>query len=134
MNYYGSKDLADSFRTVRKNTIVIAEDIPEAQYGYRAAPETRSVAELLVHIAVAPSLQERIQGTEKRTTLEGFDFIHLVPEGDRVFATYEAHAAGGRRFRNTEILTLRDGQVVEVEVYFGWSIPHQAKPGGFVSG
>ncbi len=80
MNYYGSKDLADSFRTVRKNTIVIAEDIPEAQYGYRAAPETRSVAELLVHIAVAPSLQERIQGTEKRTTLEGFDLMGLITQ------------------------------------------------------
>ena len=80
MNYYESKDLADSFRTVRKNTIVIAEDIPEAQYVYRAAPETRSVAELLVHIAVAPSVQERIQGTEKRTTLEGFDFMGLITQ------------------------------------------------------
>src|SRR5258708_27516125 len=80
MNYYGSKDLADSFRTVRKNTIVIAEDIPEAQYGPRAAPETRSVAELLVHIAVAPGLQERIQGAEKRTTLEGFDFMGLITQ------------------------------------------------------
>jgi len=64
--------------------------------------------------------------------LEGFEFVHLVPEGERVFVTYEARATGGRRFRNTEILTLRSGQVVEVEVYFGWSIPHEAKPGGFV--
>jgi ketosteroid isomerase-like protein len=64
--------------------------------------------------------------------LDGFNFIHLVPDGDRVFATYEARAVGGRHFRNTEILTLRDGQVVEVEVYFGWSIPHKAKPGGFL--
>jgi ketosteroid isomerase-like protein len=64
--------------------------------------------------------------------LEGFDLIHLVPDGDRVFATYEARASGGRRFRNTELFTLRGGQVVEVEVYFGWSIPHEAKPGGFI--
>lgn len=64
--------------------------------------------------------------------LEAFDFIHLVADGDRVFATYEARAVGGRRFRNTELFTLRGGQVVEVEVYFGWSIPHKAKPGGFV--
>jgi len=41
-------------------------------------------------------------------------------------------AVGGRRFRNTELLTLRDGQVVEVEVYFGWSLPHKAKAGGFI--
>jgi ketosteroid isomerase-like protein len=64
--------------------------------------------------------------------IEGFEFVYLVPDGDRVFVTYEARAVGGRRFRNTEILTLRGGQVVEVEVYFGWSIPHKAKPGGFV--
>ena len=63
---------------------------------------------------------------------EGFDFIHLVTAGDRVFATYEAHVAGGGRFRNTEVLTLRGGRIVDVEVYFGWSIPHPARPGGFV--
>jgi ketosteroid isomerase-like protein len=64
--------------------------------------------------------------------IEGFDFIHLVPADDRVFVTYEAGTASGRRFRNTEIMTLRDGRVIDVEVYFGWSLPHEAKPGGFV--
>lgn len=44
MTYYGAKELADSFRTVRKNTIQVAQDIPEGHYGYRATPETRSVA------------------------------------------------------------------------------------------
>jgi len=64
--------------------------------------------------------------------LEAFNFIYLVPNGDRVFVTYEACAVDGRRFRNTEILTFRSGQIVDVEVYFGWSIPHEAKTGGFV--
>jgi len=74
MNFYGAKELAESFRTVRKNTVTIAEEIPETQYGYRAAPDTRSVSELLLHIALSPMLSERIHATEKRTTLEGFDF------------------------------------------------------------
>jgi hypothetical protein len=30
MTYYTAKDLADSFRTVRKNTIIVAEEIPES--------------------------------------------------------------------------------------------------------
>jgi ketosteroid isomerase-like protein len=64
--------------------------------------------------------------------LEHFEFIHLVPHGERVFATYEARTKEGRRFRNTEILTVRGRQIVEVEVYFGWSLPHPAQPGGFV--
>jgi hypothetical protein len=29
-------------------------------------------------------------------------------------------------------VTVRNGQIVEVEVYFNWSIPHQAKPGSFM--
>jgi hypothetical protein len=60
MIYYGSKEIAESFRTVRKNTIAIAEDIPEQHYGFRAAPETRTVAQTLVHIAVVPRLAEQI--------------------------------------------------------------------------
>lgn len=43
MVLYGPKQLADSMRTVRKNTIVIAEDIPEKEYSYRPTPESRSV-------------------------------------------------------------------------------------------
>ena len=41
MNLYTPKQLADSMRVVRKNTILIAEDIPEAQYDYRPAPDCR---------------------------------------------------------------------------------------------
>ena len=65
-------------------------------------------------------------------SIEGFDFIHMVPAGNRVFITYEGRNKGGDRFRNTEILTFRDGLIIDVEVYFGWSVPHRAKPGGFV--
>lgn len=64
--------------------------------------------------------------------IDRFDFIHLVTDADRVFATYEGRNTDGRRFRNTEILTIRDQQIVDVEVYFGWSVPHRAPQGGFV--
>jgi ketosteroid isomerase-like protein len=64
---------------------------------------------------------------------QGFDFIHLVTDADRVFVTYEGRNTNGRRFRNTEILTIRDQQIVDVEVYFGWSLPHKAPQGGFLN-
>jgi hypothetical protein len=35
-------------------------------------------------------------------------------------------------FRNTEIVTVGDGKIAEVEVYFGWSLPYEAPAGGFV--
>ena len=78
MNYYGAKDLADGFRTVRKNTLVIANEIGEDKYGFRPAPDSRTVAQLLVHIALASKVQEQIQGAERRTTLEGFDFMGFM--------------------------------------------------------
>jgi uncharacterized damage-inducible protein DinB len=78
MTYYGPKELAAAFRTVRNNTIRIAEEIPEEQYGYRVAPECRSVAETLVHIALVPRVQQQIHITERRTTLVGFDFFGFM--------------------------------------------------------
>ena len=65
--------------------------------------------------------------------IAGFDFIHVVTDADRVFVTYEGRNTDGRRFRNTEILTIRDQHIVDVEVYFGWSLPHKAPQGGFVN-
>ncbi len=64
--------------------------------------------------------------------LEGFEFIHLLEASGRVFATYVGRNADGHRFQNTEILTIGGGQITDVEVYFGWSIPHQAAEGRFV--
>lgn len=75
MNYYGAKELAASFRTVRKNTMTIAEEIGEQHYGFRATPETRTIAQTLVHITLAGKLQEHIHGSEKLRTLDGFDFF-----------------------------------------------------------
>jgi hypothetical protein len=78
MNYYGAKELADSLRTVRKNTLIISEEIPVEHYGFRAAPETRTIAQLLTHIAVAQRMPEQIHSIERRTTLEGFDFPEFM--------------------------------------------------------
>ena len=78
MNYYGAKELAESFRTVRKNTLTIAQDIPEEKYSFRPAPETRSVGELLAHISLSYSFQHQIHGQERRTSMAGFDFPTLM--------------------------------------------------------
>ena len=78
MTVYGAKQLADSFRTVRKNTITIAQELPEDKYGFRPAPETRSAGELLAHIALGPSFQYRIHAEERRSSFDGFDFPSLM--------------------------------------------------------
>jgi ketosteroid isomerase-like protein len=63
--------------------------------------------------------------------IDGVDFINVVSDGPRVFVTYEGRA-NGKAFRNTEIMTISGTQIVDVEVYFGWSIPHEAPAGGYV--
>ena len=79
MTYYGARELAESFRTVRKNTVSIAEDIPEEKYSFKAASDVRSVEKQLTHIALSTRFQYLIHG-EKRTTMEGLDFPALFQE------------------------------------------------------
>src|SRR5438477_4566385 len=70
--------MADSFRTVRKNTITIAQEIPEDKYNFRPAPDTRSVAELLAHMSLSYSFQYQLHAEERRSNLQGFDFHGLM--------------------------------------------------------
>ena len=57
--------------------------------------------------------------------ITGFDPIYEVEDGNRVFVVYEGHAKDGKTFRNCEVHTVRDGMLVETEVYFGWNLPHK---------
>ncbi|HUE88217.1 MAG TPA: DinB family protein [Vicinamibacterales bacterium] len=74
MDFYGGKDMAASFRTVRRNTIQIASDIPEDHYGFRATPETRSVAEELAHVAAATLWVVQAHEVDKTTFITYDDF------------------------------------------------------------
>ena len=78
MTYYGAKELAASYRTVRANTIKIAEEIPEDKYGYSPAPGVRTVGQTLAHIALGHRFAEAVNRKEKRTNMEGFDFMGFV--------------------------------------------------------
>jgi uncharacterized damage-inducible protein DinB len=78
MNYYGAKELAASFRTVRKNTLTIAEEIAESDYGFHVVPDCRSVGQTLVHIARVCELQEEVHGKLHLNALEGFDFMSFI--------------------------------------------------------
>lgn len=62
MTYYGGKELAAAFRTVRGNTLKIAEEIPENKYDFKPAPDCRSIGQTLVHIAIGPGFQHHIHG------------------------------------------------------------------------
>jgi ketosteroid isomerase-like protein len=58
-----------------------------------------------------------------------FEILRIGEIGGEVLVTYEGKRTGGKRFRNTEILTIRDGKISAVEVYFGWNVPHDVPLG-----
>src|SRR5947207_1581549 len=74
---YGGTELAASFRTVRGNTVTIAEEIPENKYDFKPASDLRTVAELLAHIAMSPSIALTIQ-RHKVADFKTLNFMELV--------------------------------------------------------
>lgn len=61
--------------------------------------------------------------------IQSFDLVHMATSGEVVFVTYEGVGRYGKRFRNTEVHTVRDGLLRRVEVYFGWNVPHPVPKG-----
>ena len=77
MTYYGGKELGASFRTVRANTIQVADEIPESKYDFRAAPDCRSIGRTLAHIAIASGYQMHIH-SNKIDDLKKVNFPELT--------------------------------------------------------
>ncbi|HUK36245.1 MAG TPA: DinB family protein, partial [Vicinamibacterales bacterium] len=76
MTYYGGKELANAFRTVRKNTIQIAQDIPEDKYDFKPSPDSRSVKQTLAHIATLTTFPMMLHG--ERIPIEKIDFMEYM--------------------------------------------------------
>jgi uncharacterized damage-inducible protein DinB len=74
MQFYGGKEMCEAFRTVRRNTLQIARDIPEDKYSFRATDETMSVAEELAHVACATLWAVQAHAVEKKTAITMEDF------------------------------------------------------------
>lgn len=61
---------------------------------------------------------ERCFPTADRFTSQ--EILNLVEAGDGgAFLRYEYELASGERYRNAEYHTIRNGQIVKIEVYFG---------------
>lgn len=83
---YGAREIAESFRTVRKNTIQIAQDIPADKYAFRAAEGVKSVGELLAHIAVSPGWQIHVHSQH----ISSIDFSFFAGRASQVAADEKA--------------------------------------------
>jgi uncharacterized damage-inducible protein DinB len=93
VTYYSGRDLARSFRTVRRNTIQIAGEIPEDNYSHRATPDTRSVLETLQHITANPTWQHKLHGHDKKSFVAYEDFMTYIGGATQYGATLTNKAA-----------------------------------------
>jgi ketosteroid isomerase-like protein len=93
--------------------------------GDRDALEELLAADLTFHSPPDPGI-DRATYFERcwpnSDTIESFDFVRMVENGDEVFVTYESTKTDGRRFRNTEILGFDGERIARIEVYFGWDV------------
>jgi uncharacterized damage-inducible protein DinB len=75
---YGPRDLADSFRAARKDSVIIAEEIAEEQYGFSPAPGSRTVAQLLIHMAMSPKVQQQFHSINRFDKAQAADLMRFV--------------------------------------------------------
>ena len=80
MILYGKPQLIAGIRDVRADTMRVARDIPAGHYDFRPAPESRSAAETLVHIAWLWTLDRHLHGSARIDSLEQVDFPALIAE------------------------------------------------------
>ena len=78
MTYYGGRELAASFRTVRGNTIKIAEEIPESSYHFKVSDASRTIGQTLAHIAMIPEFQMHVH-QNRLDALTKVNFADLLP-------------------------------------------------------
>lgn len=86
MQGYGAANMAASWRTVRKNTIQIAEEIPVEQYGFQASPDTMTVGQMLAHLATSTHWAEQVHFVEKKSEVGMADFGRFFGEGGALAA------------------------------------------------
>jgi hypothetical protein len=53
--------------------------------------------------------------------ISAFEIERITPNADGAFVTYRCTALDGTTFRNTEYLTVGNGQITSADVYFGAS-------------
>jgi ketosteroid isomerase-like protein len=69
------------------------------------------------HIDKAAYLERCFPTADRLTSQDILEVVSTGPHG--VFVLYEYELKTGERHRNTEFITVRDGQIVEVQVFFG---------------
>ncbi|MGE0360739.1 MAG: DinB family protein [Vicinamibacterales bacterium] len=93
MTYYGGKQLAEAFRTVRQNTIQTAQDIPEDKYGFAAADGAMTVGAMLAHLVASTNFHHMVHGVDRKSHLSMEDFGGYMSQAQQIQASLSGKAA-----------------------------------------
>ena len=124
MTYYGGRELANAFRTVRKNTIQIAEDIPADKYDFSPAPGARSVRQTLAHIATLTTFPMMLHG--ERIPIGKIDFMEYFKnvEADEAKMQTKEQVVAALKERGEKFAKMLEG--LHDETFFAEEITFQA--------
>jgi len=122
--------MSDNERTTTEHPVAPTAVVERFMASYRkqdlAAAEALAGDELVFtspqddHIDRATWFDKCFPTSDRFTSQE---VKYLVQASDEdVFLMYEYELAAGGRYRNTELITVRDGQVVEIQVFFGGAV------------
>ena len=127
MSIYGAPEMAASWRTVRKNTIQIAEDIPANEYQYKATPDVMSVREMLAHLATSTHWASQLHFVDMKHAMVSEDFMRYMGEGAAMAAALTAKGeivdaliANGEAFA-LQLEAMSDAQLDELVSWPGGS-------------
>ncbi len=73
------------------------------------------------HISKAQFLERCFPTADRFISQEVLELVSAGEDG--VFILYEYELKTGERYRNTEFTTVRNGQLVETQVFFGGRVP-----------
>jgi uncharacterized damage-inducible protein DinB len=93
MTYYGAQHLADAFRTVRRNTIQTAQDIPDDRYAFTPADGAMTVAAVLAHVAASTNFHHMVHGVDRKTQLSMEDFGAYMAQARQIEAALTTKTA-----------------------------------------
>ena len=62
--------------------------------------------------------------------MQSAEVVRLLEHGEDVVMTYIGRSRDGHAGQNTDCYRVRNGRIVEIEVYFGWDVPHKAAGAG----
>ena len=109
---------------------MVATDVVRRMFEAYLSQDSETAADLLAddfvftspqddHISKAAFMERCFPTADRLVSQEIVELVPAAANGDAVFVMYEYELETGERHRNVEHIVVRDGRLVETNVFFG---------------